>query len=288
MSSTLLPQQKYKPKIGTRRDPNLTRRGLIAARMRPALRGALIGALLPLILGAILVAAWYVLTLRDENNFVRSTPGEVAAAFADLVQSGELLTHIAATLAEIGIGLLLGVGSSFTIGNAIARSQALDVVVSPYIAGAQAIPIVAIAPILITFIGPSLITNGIICALIVFFPMLVATVVGLRTVDPVRRDLLRSYSASAWQTFTALELPSALPNLLGGLKVSATLAVVGAVVGEAISSEAGLGWLIYQSRYVYNTSRVLVGLFTLTAVAFTLYWIVSRIEVRLLRWRPRP
>lgn len=241
--------------------------------------------LLPALIGIALLIGWYLLTRNDQNNFVRATPGQVALELLAMVNSGIWFMHIGVTLAEIGIGLVLGLSLAFVTGNGVARSHVLDSAFSPYLAGVQAVPIVAIAPVLITFIGPGLITNGIICALIVFFPMLIATIVGLRGIDPAKRELLESYSATRWQMFVHLELPAALPVLLGGLKVSATLAVVGAVVGEAVSSEAGLGFLIYQSRYVYNTSRVLVGLFTLTALALMLYESVAVAERYLLRWQ---
>jgi NitT/TauT family transport system permease protein len=243
---------------------------------------------LPLAIGFVLLAVWHLATSASpEASFIVAPPLAVARQFTELVINGILFRHIGTTLLEIGIGLVLGVGTAFVLGYGIAHNWLLDRVFSPYVVGFQAVPIVAIAPVLIRFFGPGVVSNGIICALIVFFPMLVGTIVGLRNISPEHRDLMRTFTANRWQMFTKLELPAALPVLFGGLKVSTTLAVAAAVVGEAISANSGLGFLIYSARYVYDTSSVLVGVFTLTALALTLYSLVTRIERRLLRWQHR-
>ena len=243
---------------------------------------------LPLLLALVVLLVWYLLT-RDSASasFVVAPPQAVAQQFVTLLANGTLIRHIGTTLVEIALGFALGVGCAFILGYGIAKNKLLEQLIGPYAVGFQAVPIVAIAPVLIRFFGPGLISNGIICALIVFFPMLVSTIVGVRNVDPDLRDLMRSLTATPWQMFTRLEVPAALPVLFGGLKISTTLAVAAAIVGEAVSSNAGLGFLIYSSRYVYDTSSVLVGVFTLTALALVLYEVVARIERRWLAWQRR-
>jgi NitT/TauT family transport system permease protein len=235
--------------------------------------------------GGLFIVAWYLLTLDSTNAFVVAPPQAVAKQFLVALGDGTLLRHTGTTLLEIGVGLFFGVGAAFTLGVLIARSRILERAIGPYAVGFQAVPIVAIAPVLIRIFGPGLATNGLISAFIVFFPMLVSTIVGLRSVDPDLREMMRSLSATPWQIFTKLELPGALPVLFGGLKISAILAVVGTVVGEALNSQAGLGYMIYLARYVYDTSSVYVGIFTLTALALALYELVARIERRALRWQ---
>jgi NitT/TauT family transport system permease protein len=243
---------------------------------------------LPALVALLVLLLWYILTLDNRSAaFVVAPPLAVAQQFITLLANGTLLRHVGTTLIEIALGFTLGVGCAFVLGYGIAKNSLLEQVISPYAVGFQAVPIVAIAPVLIRFFGPGLISNGIICALIVFFPMLVSTIVGIRSVDPNLRDLMRSLTATPWQMFTRLEIPAALPVLFGGLKISTTLAVAAAVVGEAISANAGLGFLIYSSRYVYDTSSVLVGVFTLTALALALYALVSRVERRWLAWQRR-
>jgi len=243
--------------------------------------------LLPVLLGVLVLLFWYFQTRDQAASFVVAPPLAVAEQFITSVANGTLLRHVGTTLLEIGIGFALGVSTAFVLGYGIARNTILDQTLSPYAVGFQAIPIVAIAPVLIRFFGPGVVTNGIICALIVFFPMLMSTIVGIRNIDPTLRDLMQSYAATRWQMFLKLEIPAALPVLFGGLKVSTTLAVAAAVVGEAVSAQAGLGFLIYSSRYVYDTASVLVGVFTLTALALLLYEVVSRVERRLLAWQQR-
>jgi NitT/TauT family transport system permease protein len=240
---------------------------------------------LPLLLAALALLGWYAATRNDSARFVIASPGAVVREFAALAADGSLLRHIGATGAQIVIGFALGVGVAFLLGYGIARNRFLESLLGPYAVGFQAVPIVAIAPVLIRFFGPGIATNSVIVALIVFFPMLVSTIVGMRSADPDLQALMRSLAATRWQTFTRLEVPSALPSLFGGLKVSTTLAVAASVVGEAISSTAGLGFLVYSSRYVFNPAGVLVGVFTLTALALALYEIVARMERRLLAWQ---
>lgn len=124
-----------------------------------------------------------------------------------------------------------------------------------------------------------------ICALIVFFPLLVNIMVGIRSVEEELRDLMRSLEASRWQTFWMLEVPSSLPMVLGGLRIGVTLAVVGAVVGEFVGADQGLGFLINQARGLFNTPLVFVAILSLVAIALILYSAVLLLEKRLLRWQ---
>lgn len=124
-----------------------------------------------------------------------------------------------------------------------------------------------------------------VCALITFFPTLISTIVGIRSVDPDLHDLMRSLRASRWQRFRLLELPAALPVLFGGLKLSVILAVVGAVVGEFSGADVGLGFLINLARGVLDTPLMFVAVFCLVVIAQTLYVAVSLLEQYCLRWR---
>jgi NitT/TauT family transport system permease protein len=124
-----------------------------------------------------------------------------------------------------------------------------------------------------------------ICALIVFFPVLVNTVVGLRAVPENLRDLMRSLQANRFQMLRYLEIPASLPVFLGGLRIGATLAVIGAVVGEFVGSDRGLGFLINIGRGQYDTALVFVAIFALVALALALYGAVVLLESRLLAWQ---
>lgn len=217
--------------------------------------------------------------------FILPLPGQVWARFVDVLADGQLAFHAGVTLGEVLAGLGLGLALASLLGYVIAKSPGLERALTPYIVASQAVPVVAIAPLLVIWFGYGLRSKVLICALIVFFPILINTVLGLRSVEPDLRDLLRSLRASRWQTFTKLELPAALPILLGGLKVGATLSVIGAVVGEFVGADRGLGFLINFARGQYDTALVFVGVMALVLIALGLYGGVVGLERILLRGR---
>ncbi|MDD2923051.1 MAG: ABC transporter permease, partial [Anaerolineales bacterium] len=171
------------------------------------------------------------------------------------------------------------------VGYALAKSRALEKILSPYLVASQAIPIVAIAPLLVIWLGGGILSKVVICALIVFFPVLVNTVVGIRAVPTALYDLMRSIRATRWQILLKLEVPAALPILLGGLRVGATLSVIGAIVGELVNAKEGLGYLLQLGDFQYDTSMVYVAVFMLIFLALGLYGIVAQVEKKLLRWQ---
>jgi NitT/TauT family transport system permease protein len=220
--------------------------------------------------------------------YMLPSPANVLARLLLALGDGSLLRHSAVTLGEVLAGLGLGVTSATALGYLLAKSRALEKILAPYIVASQAIPVVAIAPLLVIWFGSGLFSKVLICALIVFFPVLINTVVGMRSVPDDLRDLMRSLQASRWQTFTLLEVPAALPVFLGGLRIGATLSVIGAVVGEFMGADRGLGFLINQGRGIFDTALVFVAVFTLIVMALVLYGAVIILERRLLSWQQRP
>lgn len=226
-----------------------------------------------------------VVRLSGLPAFILPAPARVGARFLEALTDGSLLRHTTTTLFETLAGLALGLTLAIVLGYLIAKSPALERALTPYLVASQAVPVVAIAPLLVIWIGPGVLSKILISALIVFFPILVNTIVGLRSVAPELRDLMRSLNATRWQTFTRLEVPAALPVLLGGLKIGATLAVIGAVVGEFVGADRGLGYLVNVGRGAYDTALVFVAVATLAALALSLYGAVSLLEKILLAWR---
>jgi NitT/TauT family transport system permease protein len=217
--------------------------------------------------------------------FILPAPAQVGERFLRAVSDGSLLRHTAATLLEVLAGLASGVFFATILGYLLSKSRLLENVLQPFLVASQAVPTVAIAPLLVIWFGPGIYSKVLICSLIVFFPVLVNTVVGLRAVPDNLRDLMRSLHATRMQTLRLLELPAALPVLLGGLRIGATLSVIGAVVGELVGADRGLGFLINVGRGQYDTALVFVGVFTLVVLALSLYGLVILLEKRLLRWR---
>ncbi len=218
-------------------------------------------------------------------TFILPSPGKVVATFSRTVLDGTLWHHAQATLSEVFAGLALGLTVATVLGYFLARNSVVERLVAPYIVALQSVPVVAIAPLLVIWFGSGRLSKVLVCALIVFFPVLINTIVGIRSVDEDLRDLMRSLQASRWQTFYMLDVPAALPVLLGGLKVGVTLSVIGAVVGEFVGADRGLGLLINQARGLFNTPLVFVAIFSLVIIALILYGLVTLLEAWLLRWR---
>jgi NitT/TauT family transport system permease protein len=218
-------------------------------------------------------------------SFILPGPGQVGLRFFQAVVDGTLPRHTAATLLEVMLGLLSGSLFAMLCGYAIARSRLLERLILPYLVASQAVPIVAIAPLLVIWFGPGLFSKVLICALIVFFPVLVNTVVGLRSVPQHLRDLMRSMHATRLQSLRHLDIPAALPIFLGGLRIGATLAVIGAVVGEFVGADRGLGFLLNVARGQYDTALVFAAVFTLVGMALGLYGLVLLAERRFLKWQ---
>lgn len=246
------------------------------------------GGYLILVSSILAIGLWESVTrLGNFPEFILPPPGLVWARLVQAIQNGSLLRHSLVTLQEVLAGLALGLCTASALGYLLAKSRTVERLLAPYVVASQAIPIVAIAPLLVIWFPSGLFSKVLICALIVFFPILVNTIVGLRSVPEDLRDLMRSLHASWWQTFTLLEVPAALPVFLGGLRVGATLSVIGAVVGEFVGADRGLGFLINRARGQFDTALVFVAVITLVAIALALYGLVVFMETRLLAWRQR-
>ena len=229
---------------------------------------------------------WHLLTrYGDIPQFILPSPLSVWSRFIKSLQDGTLLFHTGITLLEIVLGLLVGVIFATIVGYALAKSRTLERVLSPYLVASQAIPIIAIAPLLVIWLGDGILSKVVICALIVFFPVLVNTIVGVRAVPTSLYDLMNSLHATRAQILLKVEVPASLPIFLGGLRIGATLSVIGAIVGELVSAEQGLGFLLQLGDFQYDTAMVFVAVFMLIALALMLYGIVRLLENKFLKWQ---
>jgi NitT/TauT family transport system permease protein len=243
--------------------------------------------LIPVSIGAALAAWEAAANLPRMRAFILPGPGLVWQRFLLALADGTLMRNTAATLLEVTLGLLVGVCLATLVGYLLGKSRLLERLVSPYLVASQAIPVAAIAPLLVIWFGPGIFSKVLICALTVFFPVLVNTVVGVRAVPKNLRDLMRSMRATPMQMLRFLEIPAALPIFLGGLRVGATLSVIGAVVGEFVGANRGLGFLINVGRGQFDTALVFVAVFTLIVMALGIYGLVLLLEKRSLKWHAR-
>lgn len=215
--------------------------------------------------------------------FILPTPEAVFGRFLAAVGDGILWPHFATTLLEVALGFTVGAAAGLGIGYVLARSAFVERLASPYLVAAQAVPILAIAPLLALWFGPGLLSKVVICSLIVFFPVAISTMVGIRSVDPRLLELGRSLRATPRQVLRTLEIPAALPSILGGMRVGVTLAVVGAVVGEWAGAERGLGVLINLARgSLFDIPLMFAALLTLALMGIVLYLAVVLVERRLV------
>jgi NitT/TauT family transport system permease protein len=238
---------------------------------------------LSLLLGLLIWEA--IIKITGLPAFILPSPKQVWVRFMEVLGDGTLWRHAWVTTREVVFGLGFGAGFAVLFGYVIAKSRVIERLLSPYLVASQAIPVVALAPLLVLWFGPGIFSKILICALTVFFPVLINTVVGVRAVPMELRELMRSLHASRMQVIRYLELPAALPILLGGFRIGATLAVIGAVVGEFVGADKGLGFLVNVARGQYDTALVFVTIAALIVMALCLYGLVIMIEKRLLKWR---
>jgi NitT/TauT family transport system permease protein len=235
----------------------------------------------------LLALAWKALVvIRGYPAFVLPAPEAVLGRLAEELAGGPLLHHAAVTLAEAlgGFGLALAV--SLPLGYVLAHSRRLERLLAPQLAATQAVPVVAIAPLIILWVGTGLDAKILVAALVTFFPILSSTVVALRGVP---RELLEMATISGAGRRLALwhvELPLALPGIFGGAKAGLALATTGAVVGEFVSGRDGLGALINISRGLFDTPLMFVALLALAALTLAFYLAAALLERALVRWEP--
>ena len=234
-------------------------------------------------LGAFLLAWKAVTILTGTADYILPAPEVVGERAVRAIGSGILWDNTAVTLSEILLGFALGALSAVAVGTALGKSVVVERVLSPYIVAAQSVPILALAPLLDIWFGGGLLARVLVCALIVFFPIAIATMVGIRSADPLLTEMMRSLGATSRQLTLRLEIPSALPVIFGGLRVGVTLAVIGAVVAEWAGASSGLGVLInIANQGLFDTPLMFVALAALAVIGITLHGLVVVAERRLV------
>ena len=249
--------------------------------MKPRLHNRILISI-ALVLG--IIAVWYLfLLLSDLPEFILPAPHDVVSRLVGEFTTGRLFYHIGVTLFEFLSGLALGALSAILFGYMIAHSKKVEIVLSPILTASQAIPMVAVAPLFVLWFGPGLFSKILVCAIIVFFPILVNTIYGLKNIPADLKLLFNTLHASKIDTIRLLEIPASLPAFLSGLKVGATLSVTGAIVGEFIGADKGLGYLINVARGQYDTAYVFGIVLLLILLALALYRGVEFLEKKVTR-----
>ncbi|MFM9925432.1 ABC transporter permease [Variovorax sp. H27-G14] len=194
--------------------------------------------------------------------------------------------HTAITLAEILLGFFIGSGIGLALGVAISQMERVEAVLQPYVAAFQSLPKVAVAPIIVMWLGFGISSKVAIVCMLTFFPVLVTSIAGFKAIDTDRIDLLRSLSATPWQIFRKAKFPSALPYIFAGLDMAAAFAVVGAIVGEFVGAQAGLGVLILQMDAQMDTGGSFSVFIVLSVIGIALTSLLRAVQRRVLSWMP--
>jgi NitT/TauT family transport system permease protein/putative hydroxymethylpyrimidine transport system permease protein len=239
-----------------------------------------------LILFCILIGAWELYAqLGNVDDLILPAPSEVAQA---LWEDRDLLwDNFVVTAKEVVLGLLVATAAAALLATAIHFSPTVRGAVYPLLVASQTIPIVIVAPLLVVWFGYDIGPKLAIIALICFFPIVVAALDGLASVDPELRKLMRTLDASRWRTFRLVEVPSALPSLLTGARIAVAIAVIGAVLAEQAGSSEGLGHLLLQATPQLETARAYAAVVVLSVFAVVLFGALALLERRLLPWSHR-
>ena len=239
-------------------------------------------------LGFLVVWQLAVVGLRVEE-FILPTP---LSAIAHLIlpqadADYHWIKHIAATLSEVGLSFLVTVVVGIGIAVIVAWSSTANKLFIPVFVFVNSLPIVATAPIILLWFGYGIFTNIFIAFIISFFPMVINTATGLNAVEQDLLDLVRYHGASKWQVFVKIRLPNSLHYIFSGLKICSTLCVVGAIIGEFIAAETGLGYLIVNSQFTVDTPAIFACLIVISIMGLSLFGVVSLVQRLVMPWEQR-
>jgi NitT/TauT family transport system permease protein len=254
---------------------------------RPWLRSLALPAA-SLVFAALVLVAWeFVPPALGVPKYIIPRVSDLLLEMARMGRQEYLLKHVISTGSMAVLGFALGAMFGAVCGYLLGLSPLWERVLSPYILALQIAPKVAFAPLFIMWFGYNAWPKLIVTVLVVFFPILVNVLQAMRTVDRDQVNLARAYSMSRAQVFWKVLFPSSMPSLLAGLRIGATLAVIGITVGELLGGEVGLGYLITFGEGQANTAMVFNAIFLLTVIGIALYGAVAWVEARVLHYIPR-
>lgn len=234
-----------------------------------------------LVLPAALLGTWQVLVpVVGLSEFVLPTPAAIATRMWS--EAPLLASHAYVTLLEVIAGFAVSVLVGIPLALAIFYSRPFERAIYPLLVALQTVPKVALAPLLVLYLGYAWAPKIALAFMISFFPIVISTVVGLQALDKNLVSLVRSMGANEWQTFFKIRLPAALPNIFGGFKVAISLAVIGAVIGEYVAAERGLGYLQLQANSLFDTTLNFATVVTISGLGVLLYFAIDLIESRVV------
>lgn len=233
----------------------------------------------------VFVALWWgAVWVLGVPDYLVPSPSALAAKFWFLATQAGLLGHVPVTLMEIVLGFVIGTVLGIGLAVLFVRLPLLEMILNPLIIFVQTAPKIAIAPLLLLWLGLGATPKVVLVAIVVFFPVLSNMISALRTIDPNLLALARILRMTGWSRLWRIELPQSLPLLFTGMKVGVTLAVTAAVIGELMGARAGLGYLLSLGQETSDIGLVLVSVTLLSLLGYALFIAVDQVEKRMLRW----
>lgn len=240
----------------------------------------------PLLILFVILAVWEAaVRLLEVPPWLLPAPSKIALRFG---RTQDLAYHTGLTLFEAGLGFTLSAIFGIALSAGIANSRFLERGILPYVIVSNAVPIIAIVPLLNIWLGFGIATKVVIAAIITFFPIVTNTTRGLKSADPRILDLMHSINATSAQVFFKVQLPSALPFVFAGFRIAASLSLVGAVVGEFYGADRGLGYLVITAATQLRTDLLFVAIIVLATIGVLTFWLFGLLERRALHGQAEP
>ena len=240
---------------------------------------------LRLVFIAALIGLWELLVTHFEvPAYLVPPPSKIGYALYRGIESSIYTTHLWVTIKETLFGFALACAMGFSLGAIIALSRTLEYYVYPMVVMFQAMPKVALIPLIVVWFGLGITSKVVSAALVAFFPLMVNTIVGLRSAEEDKVNLMKSLAASKAQIFWMLQLPNAMPYIFAGLEIAMIFALIGAIVAEFVGAQAGLGMLIQSMNFTMDVAGQFSVLLLLSMIGLALNWIVTGVRKRVLFW----
>jgi NitT/TauT family transport system permease protein len=235
--------------------------------------------------GAFLLLAWEIgPPLFGVSELLVPRMSVVATSLVDALQRGLIFRNLLVTLSQALGGFFAGSASGIVVAAVITRSPLIERALLPYLVALQSLPKVALAPLLVVWLGFGMASKVAIAGIIAFFPVLINSIIGFATVEREKLELMRSLVATEWQTFRMLRFPNALPFIFGGLNVAIVFSITGALVGEFVGAREGLGMLLLQFNFNMDIGGMFAVLIVLGVMGATLHGVVRMLHRRLIFW----
>lgn len=239
----------------------------------------------PIAMFVVVIAVWeYAVHVLRVEPIILPAPEQVVNSMIAGFRNGVLPRHLWVTAQEVAWGYVLGVTLGILLGAPIALSRTVEAIFYPYILGIQAMPKVALAPLMMIWVGYGMASKIVITTIVALFPVMVNVIVGLRSVDPDRINLIRSLKGNTWAEFRYVRLPSASAYIFAGMKTAVVLSLLAAIAAEFVSAEAGLGYLMTQMMFRLDTAGVFAVLLLLAAIGIVLFLAADWAHRRVVFW----